>query len=143
MGYGSDENVSPRSADIPDVTPPPTDVLELDYVYDALAHSRRRYLCYTLLEDTRWTVDELARKIAAWEHDRPEDEITDRQQLRVYLSLYHGHIPKLVDMGVVSFDDTTETITTAPNTSQVLLALEGVGASLDIDQETHAREDSG
>jgi len=139
MEDGSDDKTSEKSANIPDVSHPPCDVLESDYVYEALAHSRRRYLCYTLLEETEWTVTELAREIAAWENDSPKDEITNRQQRRVYLSLYHSHIPKLVDIGVLSFDDTTETITTAENTNQVLLALEGMGASLDADQEIHAR----
>jgi hypothetical protein len=139
MNDREDSKTSAGSAEIPDVTPPPSEVLEIDYVYEALAHSRRRYLCYTLLEETEWTLDELARKIAAWENDSPEDEITNRQQQRIYLSLYHSHIPKLADIGVLSFDDTTETITTAPNAKQVLLALEGMGASLDANQETHAR----
>lgn len=28
------------------------EILELDHVYEALGHPRRRYLCYTLFEDT-------------------------------------------------------------------------------------------
>lgn len=31
---------------------PPPSILEIDPVYEALGHPRRRYLCYTLLEDT-------------------------------------------------------------------------------------------
>ena len=56
MEDGSDDKTSEKSANIPDVSHPPCDVLESDYVYEALAHSRRRYLCYTLLEETEWTV---------------------------------------------------------------------------------------
>jgi hypothetical protein len=40
-----------------------------------------------------------------------------------------------------TFDEATETITTAEHAEQVLTALEGMGASLDSNQETHARSD--
>ncbi|GAB3670011.1 DUF7344 domain-containing protein [Halopiger thermotolerans] len=121
--------------------PLPQAVLELDHVYEALGHPRRRYLCYTLLETTEWTLTDLATKIAAWENDIPDHEVTTLQRERVYVSLYHAHVPKLVDEGVITFDDATETITPAENAAQVLLALEGVGASLDSNQEAHARSD--
>lgn len=121
--------------------PPPKAILDLDHVYEALGHPRRRYLCYTLLEDTKWSLTDLATKIAAWETDNPEHVITSRQRERVYVSLYHAHVPKLVDESVIAFDDATETITAAENAAQVLAALEGMGASLDSGQETHARSD--
>lgn len=59
----------------------------------------------------------------------------------MYVSLYHVHVPKLVDEGVITFDDGSETITPAENAEQVLAVLEGMGASLDSNQETHARGD--
>ncbi|WP_135828365.1 DUF7344 domain-containing protein [Halorussus halobius] len=114
-------------------------ILELDHVYEALGHPRRRYLCYTLLEDTAWSMTDLATKIAAWENDVPEQEVTASQREQVYVSLYHAHVPKLVDERVVSFDDATETITPAENADQVLTVLEGMGSSLNGGQETHAR----
>lgn len=114
-------------------------VLELDHVYTSLAHPRRRYLCYTLLEDDEWTLTELAVKIAAWENDVSEDAVTDEQRDRVYVSLFHSHVPKLVEEGIVTFDAETEQITAASNAKQVLAALHGVGANLDARQEDHAR----
>ncbi|MUV58028.1 hypothetical protein [Halogeometricum sp. CBA1124] len=114
-------------------------VLELDHVYEALGHPRRRYLCYTLLESTEWSLTDLATKIAAWENDVPEGAVTEDQRERVYVSLYHAHVPKLADERVVAFDDASETITFAENAEQVLTALQGMGASLDANQEAHAR----
>ena len=114
-------------------------ILELDHVYEALGHPRRRYLCYTFLEDTQWSLTDLAQKIAAWEHDVPEDEITGSHWQPVYVSLYHAHVPKLVDEGVVLFDDSTEQIIPGEHLEQVLAALEGMGASVDVQQEEHAR----
>lgn len=81
----------------------------------------------------------MATKIAAWEHHVPEHAVTEDQREEVYVALYHAHVPKLVDEGVITFDEATETITTAEHAEQVLTALEGMGASLDANQETHAR----
>lgn len=120
---------------------PPQYLLEIEPVYEALGHSRRRYLCYTLLEDTEWSLTDLATKIAAWENDVPEHVVTDDQREEMYVTLYHAHVPKLVDIGVITFDEATETITTADHAEQVLTALKGIGASLDSKQETHARSD--
>jgi len=138
---GRDDDLRHASSDTPVEGDVPPAVLELDHVYDALAHSRRRYLCYTLLEDTEWSLTELARKIAAWEYEVAEQAVTDRQRSEVYVALYHAHVPKLVEDGVVTFDETTETITAADNAEQVLAALEGMGASLDSNQESHARSE--
>lgn len=134
-----DASRSESAAGAPSGQLPPQAVLELDHVYEALAHLRRRYLCYTLLEDTEWSLTDLSTKVAAWEHDVPEREVTDSQRKRVSVSLSHAHVPKLVDVGVVAFDEPTETLTAAENAEPVLSALRGVGASLDASQEAHAR----
>ncbi|MCU4752633.1 hypothetical protein OB919_11645 [Halobacteria archaeon AArc-curdl1] len=120
---------------------PPPEVLEIEAVYQALGHPRRRYLSYTLLEDTMWSLTDLATKIAAWENDIPEHEVTESQREAVYVSLYHAHVPKLVDEGVITFDEATEMITAAEHAEQVMTALEGIGTSLDADQEVHSRSD--
>ncbi|WP_114578139.1 hypothetical protein [Saliphagus sp. LR7] len=117
------------------------DHLEIDHVYEALGHPRRRYLCYTLLEDAEWSLPGLATKIAAWEDGVSTDAVTDARRDQVYVSLYHAHVPKLVDQGVISFDEVEETIAAADHAEQVLTVLEGIGASLDSAQETHARSE--
>lgn len=111
--------------------PPPPEILKLDHVYEALAHPRRRYICHLLRESTQWMLIDLATKIAAWENDTSEQTVTKEQQKRVYVSLYHGHVPKLVDEGVVTFDDGGEMITAAENAKQVLAVLESIETSLD------------
>jgi hypothetical protein len=125
-------------------------VLGLDHVYGALSHPRRRYLCYTLLEDEEWSLAELARRIAAWEDEAAGSgapgsgaagEATPESRWeRVYVALYHAHVPKLVEMDVVAFDEETGTVTPAGNAEQVLDALRGVGGSVDASQESHARD---
>jgi hypothetical protein len=117
------------------------DPLGLDHVYEALGHPRRRYLCYSLLGDEDPSLSELATKIAAWENDVSEEAVEDSVQERVYVSLYHAHVPKLVDDGIVDFDEATETLTAAENADRVLGTLEALQSSLDDGQAAHARGD--
>lgn len=71
----------------------------------------------------------------------PPHDVSNRQQEKVYVSLYHTHIPQLVDHGVLTFDDATKTVRPAAKAEQVVIALKGMGASLDSDQRTHARSE--
>jgi hypothetical protein len=110
---------------------PPPAVLELPQVYDALSHPRRRYVCHLLPEDDRWSVAELAGRIAAWEAGVPGDAVAEYRRERVAVSLYHSHLPKLAADDVVDFDDATGTVTAAGNADTVLTALDGIAARLD------------
>jgi hypothetical protein len=139
-GPNSEEGTSPLATESASGDLPPHGVLEIEAVYEALGHPRRRYLCYTLFEDAEWSLTELASKVAAWEDGVPESEVSDERQSEVYVSLYHAHAPKLVDEGVITFDESTETIAAADHAEQVLTALEQIGDTLDSDQESHARE---
>lgn len=118
---------------------PQPEALELDHVYDALAHPRRRYLCYSLLGEPTWSLSDLATTIAAYENDVSEDAVSECQRHRVLVSLYHAHVPKLVDDGVLAFDDATETVRPAENAPEVFSVLEAVGRILDNRQATHGR----
>lgn len=111
----------------------------MDYVYNALAHPRRRYLCYALLVDGAETLPDLATQVVAWERGVPESEVGSEQRNRAYVSLYHAHVPKLVADGVVEFDEFDERVAPGPNAARVLRALEAVGASADADARCHAR----
>jgi len=44
-------------------------VLERDRIYEALAHERRRYLCYLLCDRSELQVDDAVSAIADWESD--------------------------------------------------------------------------
>ncbi|WP_136601784.1 DUF7344 domain-containing protein [Salinigranum halophilum] len=118
-------------------------VLELNHVFSALGHSRRRYLMYALVENPQWTLTELATKLAAWEDDCHEDDVEPHRRDEMYISLYHSHIPKLVDEGVVEYDPDEETIAQSTHAEQVLNALAGAGGSLDLVQEQHAERSYG
>jgi hypothetical protein len=115
----------------------PPDELEIDRIHSALAHPRRRYLCYELREGAEWTLTELATSIAAWENDVPRDQVTSGQREDVYVALYHAHVPKLADIGVVTFDRTRETVTVGEHADQLLSVLRSIGASADSGRGIH------
>lgn len=114
-------------------------LLELDHVFEALAHPRRRYLIYTLLEDEERPLEYVAGEVIAWEKDIPVESVTDADRERIFVSLYHNHIPKLVEDDIVEFVEADETIKPAANAEQVLNVLESAGGSGDSEQEDHAR----
>jgi hypothetical protein len=119
----------------------PEGVLDLQYVFDALSHPRRRYLLSMLHEKRAWTLTELAEKIAAWEHDVEREAVTRTDRDEVYVSLHHAHVPKLVDDRIVEFDRDDETIAKGSNVEKVLAVLEEAGASRDSTKEDHARSE--
>lgn len=130
MDFDDEKGPVAGGSDVPAVPP---DALELDYVYEALAASRRRYVCYTLLGNEAVSLPELADWVAARERpDDPQPPAASHRD-RVYMSLYHVHVPKLVDDDVVAFDDATERVTHAERTPTVLRALEGLAGQLDAD----------
>jgi hypothetical protein len=119
----------------------PNPVLELDEVFAALGHPRRRYLLYTLVNgSTEAHLSDLAVDIAAWELEKPASEVTAAERRTVHISLYHSHIPKLGSLGIVDYHDGENVIVRAVNTAQVQAVLDGAGAELDSRQESHARD---
>lgn len=127
---------------IREIRTPPEEILEMEHVFEALAHPRRRYLIYSLLSSTRWTLPELATKLVAWERDIEEEAVTDLDRDEMFTSLYHAHVPKLVEHDIINYQDGEEGVIVADiNAVQVLAALEGFGASVDVDQEVHAQRE--
>jgi hypothetical protein len=120
----------------------PPDALQSNPVFDALAHPRRRYLGYCLLEDTRISLDELATKIAAYEQSVPPHAVTESERNQVYLDLYHSHIPKLSANKFISFDKQAETILAGDNADEFRTAVRAVGRALDSDQSNQEDTDT-
>lgn len=44
-----------------------------------------------------------AETVAVDEHDSPLDEIPPEEVKEIYMALYHSHVPKLVDAGIVTY----------------------------------------
>lgn len=76
----------------------------LDRILGALSHPRRRLLLYYLQESGPVSIEDAAARIAAWERGQPADEIPEGVRETVLTSLYHGHVPKLTEQGIVDYD---------------------------------------
>lgn len=68
----------------------------------------------------RLALADVADELAVCERDAPLSEIPGEFVLEVYCSLYHDHVPRLEDLGLVSYDQETDTV--AP--TETLLTLE-------------------
>lgn len=100
---------------------------ETDDLLDCLANTRRRVLL-ARLDDNRTPISgcELARLVAASETTAPEDGLPTERIQRVYLSLHHGHLPKLAAADVVDYDEETHRVAEGPRFDAALEFLERV-----------------
>lgn len=72
------------------------------------AWRRRETLRFLLENDGEATLGDLADHIAAYE---TEGQVGSTERKRVYVSLYQCHLPKLDDLGIVSFEQARGTVT--------------------------------
>ena len=84
----------------------------LDTLLDVLADDRRRRALRTLLTHEELTLPDLADEVAAAEAGEPLSELDPQAVLQVYLSLYHTHVPRLTDTGLVAYDQERDLVTT-------------------------------
>jgi DNA-binding transcriptional ArsR family regulator len=86
-----------------------------DDLFDSLSNARRRRVLACLdANRTPISACELARLVAACETDAPEDGLPTQRVQRIYLALYHFHLPKLADGGVLDWDGDDLEVTTGP-----------------------------
>lgn len=82
-----------------------SDGLSLDVVCELLANQRRQYVLACLLDHREAiAMTDLAEDVAIRENERPFTEIPKEAVRSIATSLYHVHIPKLVDAGAVVYD---------------------------------------
>lgn len=85
--------------------------MDTDVVFEGLSHQYRRELLRYLCEEESASLRTVAEHIAACEAGVSRDEVSDDQYERVLADLYHTHVPKLADIGVIEFDVHREQIT--------------------------------
>ncbi|TYL39217.1 hypothetical protein CV102_07995 [Natronococcus pandeyae] len=87
-------------------TTPTLDSLSSDIAYDVLSNHRRRTLLALLTaHDRTLTVNDLTKEIAVQESDEQITNISGDELVQVAISLRHNHLPKLVDMGFIDYDE--------------------------------------
>ncbi|ESP88813.1 DUF7344 domain-containing protein [Candidatus Halobonum tyrrellensis] len=104
----------------------PEAVLRLDTVYDALANPTRRAVCYLLSERDRWPLSDLAARVAAIEEGVAPSAVDATARDRASAALYHVHLPRLADRGVVTFDAEADAVSAGPAADRVLAALDAM-----------------
>lgn len=82
----------------------------LNDVLAALADHRRRYVLHYLQEEQRASLTVLAEQLAAWERDRPVDEVTNDTRSEMEIALYHRHLPQLREADMIDYDEDSEMV---------------------------------
>lgn len=87
--------------------------VDTDALHEILADRRRRYTLVRLHESvTPMHLGNLAEEIAAWERDHSEIDDPGTAE-KIHQSLYHIHVAKMADIGLVDYDGMRDTITLA------------------------------
>lgn len=79
-----------------------------------LASERRRHLLSVVREHGEaLALADVADEVAIRESGRPLTELTAERVARVYTSIYHDHLPRLVDAGLLSYDQSRDIVAPA------------------------------
>jgi hypothetical protein len=94
--------------------------LDIDEVFEALDHFRRRYLVFSLLvEDKPVSLANAAMELYAWEQSVPLDAVEEDDLTALSAALYHVHVPKLRELGIVTYDEDERAVECGQNTAHV------------------------
>ena len=87
------------------------DDLRPDVVFDVLSHPYRRFVISYVAQQCRpIPMNELADRIVASELDVPLAQVPEEDRYCARLSMYHTHLPKLVDAGLVDCTEEADRI---------------------------------
>lgn len=105
---------------------PASTSLQGDDLYLALADKRRRYtLHYLKQREEPVSVRELSEQVAAWENDKPVDELGHQERKRVYVALHQSHLGTLSKEGLIQYDEDTQMVSASE-------AFDGVDVYLEV-----------
>lgn len=95
----------------------PTQISE---IFALFAHHRRRYALRELQQHTDpMALADLADEIAIRENEKPLSEVPAEEVKRIYMSLYHTHIPKLEEADLVHYDQEEDIVTLAKHAKRI------------------------
>jgi type IV secretory pathway VirB4 component len=79
--------------------------IPLDELYRSVAHKRRRAVLYTIARrSVPIDLHTIAREVAIQEQPDNAEPVTVELTEEVRTSLYHTHLPKLAELGLIEFD---------------------------------------
>lgn len=83
----------------------------LDTYFKILSNQRRRQVLDCLQEYRNpMALSDLADEVAVREYETRITEIPAEKVKEIYISLYHVHIPKMADAGLVEYDQDTDLV---------------------------------
>ncbi|RBI63512.1 hypothetical protein DMJ13_02960 [halophilic archaeon] len=76
----------------------------IDGLFDLFSDERRRNICLHVVkaEKTAFSLEELVDQVA--ERESKAGEGTEERRTRIRAELYHAHLPKMEDVGLVEYD---------------------------------------
>ena len=101
-------------SDQPAMNDPEADPAVIDDAFLVLRDRSRRYVCYFLLEHETASLSEVADVVSGWLYAANGCVVEPHCRRQRYRELVHTHIPKLVDTGVVHYDETNEMLSLSP-----------------------------
>jgi len=117
VGEPTEADTDSETIAAPETAP---DQLPLDVIFDILKNRRRRLvLRYTRENEGPFTLSDLAEYIAAYENDKPVEQLSSDERKRVYVGLYQCHLPRMDDTGILDFDRNRGTVTMNGSVSQL------------------------
>ncbi|MDQ2071443.1 DUF7344 domain-containing protein [Haloarcula sp. NS06] len=100
------------------------DSLPLDDRLSLLSSHYRRFLLYGLSQyTTPVSLAVLTDTVTEFEHEAPAEHYRD-ERLKIYTALYHNHLPRLVDAGVVQYNQSEDMVDIGPNAPALVPLLE-------------------
>lgn len=116
-GVTLDRVVSDDSRDTP--AEQPSGDPSADDIFELLAHHRRRYVIECLDRyGSPMSLPDLADECVVMEHEQTLDDIPAEAVKRMYMSLYHCHVPKMVEINAIEYDQARDLVTTGPAIAQ-------------------------
>ncbi|GCF12922.1 hypothetical protein Harman_08570 [Haloarcula mannanilytica] len=98
--------------------------MPMDDRLSLLSSRYRRYLLYALSQyTTPVSLAVLTDTVTEIEYGTPVEEYRD-ERLDIYTALYHNHLPRLVDAGVIRYDQSEDTVDVGPNAPALVPLLE-------------------
>ena len=122
-------DATPTAETVPD--------LSLDAIFDVLRNERRRLALRHIAdsEDDEITFGDLVDHVAARENDAEIGAVDSGTRKAVYTSLYQSHLPKLDDMGVLTYDRQSGPVRAGPHLDEVLACLDAVLSVRDAEED--------
>ncbi len=94
--------------------------LSSDEIFSLLSNKRRRFILRHLKKEKQPVdLSQVVEEVAAWESDKPVEELTEDERKRVYVSLYQTHIPKLAAAGLINYEDVERTVELTDSANQI------------------------